>query len=118
MRAADPHRIAVWKALSELFLDTDPALLEDGIVGALAASPYDVDEIEAILLWEVYPVCRRNLASVAGAWSGFDEEWLLMRIAARRSWSTRLHTATFGREWVRRSPEWRRVRARLSSLLR
>jgi hypothetical protein len=107
--------MAVWKALSELFLDTDPALVEDGIVRALADSPYDLDELEAILLGEVYPACRRNLTVVAGVWDGFSEAWLREHIRPL-SWLARLHTATFGRSWVGRSPEWRRVRDRLAAL--
>ena len=115
MTEPDPTRLRARKALSDLFLDSDVAALEDAIVRALAALPYDVDELEAILLWEVYPACRRNLATVAGVWDGFSEAWLCEHVRPR-SWLARLHTATFGRCWVRRSPEWRRIRARLAAL--
>ena len=106
-------RLAVWEALSDLFLDTDVRALEDGIVATLAASPYDVDEIEDILLWEIYPACRRNLAVVAGEWAGFDAAWLAEHVARPQSWLGRAHTAMFGRIWMRCSPEWRRIKTRL-----
>ena len=63
-------RRAVWQALSDLFLDTDTSLSRDWRVRELARSPYSVDELEEILITEVYPVCRGNLLSIAGEWAG------------------------------------------------
>jgi hypothetical protein len=70
------HRRPVWGALSDLFLDTDTSLARAWRVGILAASPYSIEEFQAILLDEVSPVCRSNFVSVAGEWAGFDPEWL------------------------------------------
>ena len=48
------NRRPVWGALSELFLDTSfDASDKDRIAGILAQSPYNVSDLEHILLWEV-----------------------------------------------------------------
>ena len=93
-------RRPVWHALSDPYLDTDVSLSLKWRVDILAASPYPVDELQAILFDEVNPVCRLNKWVVAGAWAGFDLDWLEERIVARRgrpsrwllatAWATRL----------------------------
>jgi hypothetical protein len=87
----DDARIPIWNALSDLYLDTDVTLSHDHIVRTLAASPYSLDELHEMLMYDVHPALYRNLMSVAGEWAGFDEAWLVERIAA-----------------VRRQPRWRR----------
>ena len=65
------NRAPVWLALSNLFLDTE--LEQDSfecIASSLAASPYSIEEIEAILFDEVYPICIWNMRTVAGEWAG------------------------------------------------
>ncbi len=84
-------RIPVWNALSELYLDTDTTLWYDAIVRTLAASPYSLDDMHDMLMYDVHPALYQNLMSVAGEWAGFDEAWLVERI-----------------ETVRRQPRWRR----------
>lgn len=111
----DADHAAVWRALSHLFLDTDPALSTDAVARELAASRYSVAELEAILLWEVYPVLWPNLAAPAGAWAGFDDAWLGRRIAAGPSWLARFRAAILGRLWVARAPEWRAIKARIAA---
>jgi hypothetical protein len=86
----DP-RIPVWNALSQLYLDTDVALAYDGIVWTLATSPYSLDTLHEMLMYDVHPALYPNLMSVAGEWAGFDDAWLHARIAA-----------------VRERPRWRR----------
>lgn len=83
-------RIPVWVALSDLYLDTDVTLSYDHIVRTLAASPYPLDALHEMLMYDVHPALYMNLMSVAGEWAGFDETWLLERIEA-----------------VRRQPRWR-----------
>ncbi len=73
-------RRTVWLALSDLFLDTDVNLFREGDIRTLAASPYSLDELDAILREEVYPACSFNLTLVAGEWAGFDADWLERRI--------------------------------------
>ncbi len=105
------HRRSVWVALSELFLDTDTTVSRVERVRVLAASPYSVEELEEILLDEVYPVCRTNLYSPAGEWAGFDEAWLERRILRRlRSPFHRLRKFSLGRLTIRRCAEWRETR--------
>lgn len=73
-------RRPVWLALSDLYLDTDVQLFRVGNACTLAASPYGLDELDAILREEVHPACAANLTCVAGEWAGFDAEWLERRI--------------------------------------
>ena len=107
------QRRPVWDALSSLFLDTDVSLLRNERASSLAVSPYPVEEIEEILVQEVFPVCGWNLVSVAGEWDGFDQEWLAAEILRRwrpqRRWS-------LGRYLVRRSGEWRHTREAVVSI--
>lgn len=106
------NRRPVWEALSDLFLDTDVSLSRTWRVSLLAASPYSVDELEKILIDEVYPICKYNLLSVAGEWEGFDQTRLEERILRRiGSPLRRLSWFNTGRLTVARSPEWRDTRA-------
>jgi hypothetical protein len=88
-------RRPVWAALSDLYLDTTltPAMLEAD-ARRLAASPYSLAELRAILADEVHPACAANLLATAGEWVPFDPAWLEQRILARRRsawrWPSRL----------------------------
>ncbi|MBS7457288.1 DUF7079 family protein [Coralloluteibacterium stylophorae] len=75
-------RRAVWSALSELYLDTEPPW--EAVAATCAASPFSLDALRRILFDEVDPVLRFNMSSVAGVWQGFDEAWLVAAIRARR----------------------------------
>ena len=91
LTAADlDARRPVWEALSDLFLDTDITLSRDWRVRVLAASPYTLAELDAILRSEIYPVCIHNLFSIAGEWAGFDvqtlEHAILKQKTARFGW--------------------------------
>jgi hypothetical protein len=101
------QRRPVWDALSTLFLDTDVSLLRNWRVSLLVPSPYSVEEIEEILVQEVFPICSWNLLSVAGEWAGFDLEWLEAEVLRR--WRPRKRRS-LGRYLVRRSQEWRHTR--------
>ena len=71
-------RKPLWLALSDLFLDTE--LQEYDLVfiaRSMHESGYTLDEINDILMLEVFPVCIANLHSVAGEWIGFDETWVV-----------------------------------------
>jgi hypothetical protein len=84
LRTDEVNRRPVWCALSDLFLDTEitPNTIAY-IAQTLHSSPYSLEECEYILWHEVYPVCIRNMYSVAGEWVYFDEDWLVSRITAR-----------------------------------
>jgi hypothetical protein len=105
------HRRPVWEALSDLFLDADTSLTRTWRVGILAESSYSLDELQQILVNEVYPVCRSNLFSIAGEWAGFDPEWLQSSILRRlRSPLHRFRRFSLGRLTVHLSGEWRHTK--------
>ena len=111
-----PNRTPVWLALSELFLDTwFDSNDRDRIAAVLAASPYTMQELDEILLWEVYPVCWSNLYSIAGEWEGFDPVWLQERILRGPSLVRRIWTATIGRLSVYWSFDWKRIKVRVQA---
>jgi hypothetical protein len=111
-------RRPVWLALSELFLDGDVAARREGIAATLAASPYSLPELQAILVDEVYPSCRGNMFSwPGGEWAGFDDAWLEERILRRLQSPFRwLHWLNLGRLTVHASRNWRYVARRTSEL--
>jgi hypothetical protein len=95
----DARRRPAWVALSELSLDTELSEGDlDRIASVLRDSGYGIDELFRIYLHEVAPVVYLNLFSVAGAWSGFDEDWLCA--AAERRW----RMPRWRREWRGRLP--------------
>ena len=89
-------RIPVWVALSDLYLDTDVSLSYDYIVRTLVASPYSLDALHEMLMYDVHPVLYPNLLSMAGEWGGFDEAWLIERILVARKQP----------RWRRRFTQW------------
>jgi hypothetical protein len=107
------HRLPVWRALSELFLDTE---IQDAdiarIAQVLAESPYEISKLEQIYHHEIAPLLGRNLWSPTGEWRGFDDEWLVEKLEPkidRRRW------------WYAFFPqparsEWHRVWARVAAL--
>jgi hypothetical protein len=89
------HRLPIWIALAELYLDADLAPDDLPILAEkLAASRYTEGELAHILLSELHPVLVTNLMQVAGVWNGFDADWLqarvLARTRARLRWPARL----------------------------
>ena len=110
------HRRPVWSALSELFLDTSHSSGDlDRIAKTLAMSPYSLEELDTILLWEVYPPCRSNLFSIAGEWAGFDVDWLESRILRGPSPLGKAWAGTVGRLGRFSSIKWRRIKRRVEA---
>ena len=71
------RRRPVWEALSELFLDTELQEYDFARVSrVLAESGYTNEELHSILFREVFPACVPNLHHPAGAWTGFNTNWL------------------------------------------
>lgn len=104
-------RRPVWEALSTLFLDTDVSLLREYRVSKLSESPYSIKEIENILIYEVYPICRGNLFQIAGEWAGFDINWLERKIRNRiTTLPGYLHKFSLGRITIHCSLGWRRTK--------
>jgi len=77
----DERRLKIWRALSELFLDTEINDVNfDYIAKTVVETGYTREEMHTILWSEVYPVLKNNLRSVAGVWSGWSDDWLLENI--------------------------------------
>lgn len=106
--------------MSSLFLDTDISLDRSWLAYLLAAPPYSLEELEQILTAEVYPVCRWNLYSVAGEWTGFDLAWLeaevLRRARSSRSPFQRWYRFSSGARTLRRSAEWQATLAAVTTI--
>jgi hypothetical protein len=110
-RAETRSRRPVWQVLSELFLDTELGAADlERVAKILAGSPYSIQELESILLWEVYPACRSNLFWIAGEWAGFNEQWLEQRILRGPSLFMKAWTATLGRLSVHFSRKWKTIK--------
>ena len=75
------ERIEIWRALSDLFLDTEINEVNYQYIARIVSeSSLSLTEIENILWHEVYPVLESNLRSVAGVWDGWSDEWLLLHL--------------------------------------
>jgi hypothetical protein len=104
------HRQPVWEALSDLFLDTDTSLSRQWRTQQLARSPYTLDQLERILVDEVYPVCKYN-RMLAGEWIDFDQTWLQQAILRRLNSPLRaFRILNLGHVVMRTSSEWRATR--------
>lgn len=113
------NRKRVWDHLQMIFMDTDPALELPGLARVCAASPYSVDELEAILFNEVLPACRFNMFDLpAPEWAGFNLEWLTQRILVKHRFGRRkpflLRRYTRG-WWLKLKPLIEQERARGSA---
>jgi len=70
-------RISIWNSISEFYLDTELQDEDyDTITKTFLNSDLHITEIKDIDLYEVFPVLKGNLLSIAGVWNGFDENWL------------------------------------------
>jgi len=110
-------RLPVWGALASMFVDADVTQTREQRAQVLAASPYSLAALEAILIEEVYPVCWMNLAAVEGQRTRFEPIWLASRILRRdpaAESSTRL--LELARIAVPRSSEWADTKAALAVL--
>ncbi len=76
---ADVERVQVWDALSEFYLDSYRTKEDvERIAQILARSPFSIDELRHIELFEVDSVCWINLQPlVGGEWGGFSPDWLI-----------------------------------------
>jgi hypothetical protein len=70
-------RQPVWLALSEFYLDTELTIKDlDRVSEKIIDSGYSLQEIKEIDLYEVFPLLKSNLLTVAGNWAGFDQQWI------------------------------------------
>lgn len=77
-RLATPDaRLPLWRAMSDLFLDTQTEdYMYRDIVQEIRASGLTLAEAESVFWNEVYPGLWLNLLSMTGVWGGFDPRWL------------------------------------------
>ena len=100
-------------ALSELFLDTELDERDfERLCRTLIECGLSVAELERIYREEVAPVLHANLKSVAGAWSGFDIDWLESQIRNRPAPGRTPILARLRRRWILRETrqDWERLR--------
>ncbi len=75
------ERKPIWIALSDFYIDNE---LQDydfkHIASKIRQSPYTFEEVKRINNEEVFPILFWNLLSVAGVWTGFQEDWLVAEI--------------------------------------
>lgn len=109
----DAARVRVWIALSDLYLDTEVEAFHDAIAETLAASPFPLDELHAMLMHDVHPVLFTNLIAPAGVWDAFDPDWLVARIRARGGRRRRGLSAWFRSDI---DAQWRAVAAKIAAL--
>lgn len=109
-------RLPVWDAIADLWLDTViDGPMRERIARELAASPFSVDELRDIYLYEVAPAVHMNLMSIAGEWAGFGRDWLRERIPAHLARTGRLARwwahCRLGHWWrtSRVEADWRKV---------
>lgn len=80
---SDDQRLKIWRALSDLFLDTEiDDVTFNYIARTISESGLSLPEAEDILWYEVYPVLETNLRSFAGVWEGWPDSWLLQNLPA------------------------------------
>ena len=110
-------RLKVWETLSEFFLDTELQPLDhERIAQTLAATAHSEDEIEDILIGEVCPVCRWNMLSIAGEWSGFDPNWLKEKATPYFGKRPKFRILFILRHGWMYARHWKQVKARMSEI--
>ena len=101
------HRRPVWQCLTQVLAGSIMSEAEWAEIAAcLAVSPYDITELNNILVWEVYPACIPFRGSMPFPWDRADPTLLERRIMRGPSFLAWLETALFGRISVGLSPTW------------
>lgn len=104
MSADDEVRKELWAAFSDLWLDNEvDQISREYIVRVMIESGLPLDELKAVLRYQVAPVVYKNLYNVfpGGEWAGFDEEWLRNEIIKN---TARQKESKLYRWWVRSRP--------------
>lgn len=97
MQDIKKQRLPLWRAFSELFLDTElQEYTYKYIARTINESELSIEEAEKILWNEVYPVLEANLQSIAGNWSGWPDDWLLDNLEVCSNPNIELS----GRHWI------------------
>lgn len=105
------NRRPVWEVLSELFLHLDEALGRGWRIDILARSPYSIDELDRILLDEVYPACKSQPLYFDEDGLYIDHGWLEAAILSKLASPWRfLGYLNFAKLSVLKSDEWQATR--------
>ena len=117
------RRAPVWRALSDLFLDTELDEADIAIIAeTIRAAGFSADQAEEILRRDVAPVFWMNLIQVAGEWTPWSESQVRDLVCEHlRSRSRPRYLAWFDilksrRRMATVKPEWRQVRAYLEGV--
>lgn len=99
-----------------MFLDSDTALHLDRIGEVCADSAYSLEEISSMLYRDVAPVCMPNLLSIAGEWTGFDEQQLIEKIVEHKNRKQSSVTKLLKPQWgliarIYIGKDWKKVAA-------
>ena len=119
MAAADNDTEAqAWALLADLFLDTERDERQTALVAErLAALPYSVAELEAMLRRDVAPAFGWNLFDIAGEWEGWSggEARIIVSRYRNRNLVSRRFADWQGRRALQAIwPDWLTLAARLS----
>lgn len=104
--------------LSDLFLDNDISGYIGSISMRLSQLPLTIKQLELILIYAVYPVCRSNLWGIAGVWNGFDETWIAERIAMKRGGIVRQLDGFLGQRFANACEEWQVIKSEIRHMRR
>ncbi len=70
-------RKPIWNAISDFYLDTELQYSDyERIATEFIKTGKTIQQLKEIDFYEVFPVLKGNLMSVAGEWGGFDENWV------------------------------------------
>ncbi|KAJ3547349.1 hypothetical protein NM688_g5409 [Phlebia brevispora] len=83
-----PQQKDAYRALSDLFLDTEQTQDDlNRLANRLSSTGLSSTALESMLRNDLFPILYPNLISVAGAWDGFQDDWLFTQLQNRQSQS-------------------------------
>lgn len=114
------RRVPVWRALSDLFLDTELDAADfTAIAETIRTAGFTADQAEEILQFDVTPVFWGNILATAGEWEPWSKSQVREMVCRRLR--SRSQALGWLRGWVFRKlmsvvrEDWLRVRALLDS---
>lgn len=115
------RRAPVWRALSDLFLDTELDEADFAIIAeTIRAAGLSADQAEEILRREVAPVFWMNLIQVAGEWTPWSEsqarDLVCEHLRSRPRYLAWFDSLKSPLRVAMVMPEWRQVRAYLEGV--
>lgn len=85
MPAIDDANADVVLAMAEHFLDTETRHRLPHTASLCVRAGLNAEQVRSLWCHDVAPVVGMNLLSPAGEWAGWNRDWLLRQIAARRA---------------------------------